>query len=209
MDGLMVDSEPLHFQASDVLLREYGFRFDDLPESLQSGFVGKRVIDFLEAVVKYLDLDVELDKFYRKRMDIFLNLAKEKLQVNTGLFESLILLKNNNFKIGLATSGTKQYIEVVLDKFRIRDYFDVIVSGDDVKVGKPDPETYLVASQKLGFKPEECIVLEDATNGIESAKKAGCRCVAIKNPHISQDYSKADLILNSLREFTLDIISSL
>lgn len=209
MDGLMVDSEPLHFRASDILLKEYGFGFDNLPASLKSGFMGKRVIDFIKAVIEYLNLDVELDKFYQKRMEIFLNLVKEKLQPTSGLFKSLNLLKKNNFKIGLATSGTKQYIEIVLKKFKIRNYFDAIVAGDDVKIGKPNPETYLVASKKLDFAPEECIVLEDTTNGIESAKKAGCECIAVKNLYVPQDCSRADLRLNSLKELTLDIIFSL
>ena len=109
----------------------------------------------------------------------------------------------------MASSGTKEFINIVLDKFKIRDYFRVIVSGDEVSVGKPAPETFLIAAEKLGLSPQQCIVLEDATNGIESAKAAGCKCIAIPyKKGLKQDLSKADLILDSLNEVNEENLNS-
>ena len=123
------------------------------------------------------------------------------------LLQSLKLFKKNKFKIALASSGTKKYINVVLAKFKIADYFDVIVSGDDIKRGKPDPEIFSVAVKKLGLKPEETLVLEDATNGIEAAKSAGCKCIAVINKMTPpQNYSKADLVINSLEEIDMGLV---
>jgi len=207
MDDLMVNSDPLHALAWEELLADFNHKFSDLPEELRSKFIGRRVIDICKEIIHTLDLDANLEEFYEKRIAIFLELVRNELKAMPGLVESLKLFKAGGFKIALASSGAKQYIKLVLDRFEIKDYFDVIVSGDDVNIGKPHPETYTVACKKLGFNPEECLVLEDAKNGIESAKVAGCKCVAIINPHTpSQDHSQADLILDSLNELSLEII---
>ncbi len=117
-----------------------------------------------------------------------------------GLIYSLEFFKSKGMKIALASSGTEEYIQIVLDKFSIRNYFNVIVSGNDVKKGKPDPETYAIAVKKLNLKPVECVVLEDATVGIIAAKAAGCMCIAVKNNYtLEQDLSKADTQINSLQ----------
>lgn len=205
MDGLMVNSEPLHAEAWDILLKTYGHKFSDL-KNLRPSFIGMRIVDIAKEIIKHLNLEVELNIFYRKRIEIFLKLVRERLQIMPGLLESLTLFKKNNFTIALASSGTKEYIDLVLDKFRIRNYFDVIVSGDDVKIGKPHPETYLLTCKKLKLKSEECLVLEDATKGVESAKEAGCKCIGIINRNVNQDYSKADTVLSSLKELNLDVI---
>ena len=210
MDDLMVNSDPLHIVAWEKLLTEYGHKFSDLPESTRSNFIGKRVSDICEEIINTLNLDTDFESFYEKRIKLFLDIVKDKLEVMPGLLYSLKLFKSNDYKIALASSGAQVYIDLVLDRFNIRDYFDVIVSGDSVKKGKPNPETYTVASNMLGFNPEECVVLEDAKNGIDAAIDAGCSCLAIINPNTPpQDQSRATLILNSLEEITLSKVDSI
>jgi len=210
MDDLMVNSDPLHAIAWERLLKNFNHKFSDLPEELRSKFTGMRVIDICKEIIDTLELNTDLESFYNKRIQLFLEIIKNELEAMPGLIESLKLFKSNNFKIALASSGAKQYIDLVLERFNISQYFDVIISGDCVQTGKPDPETYIVASEKLGYRPEECVVLEDAKNGIESAINAGCKCIAIVNPNTPpQDHSKADMILNSLQEITLEKINSL
>lgn len=207
LDDTMVNSDPLHARAWEELLKDYGYKFRDLPEHMRSGFIGMRVIDIVKEIADYLKLDTSPDYLYRKRIDVFLLIVENELQLMPGLLESLELLKKNNYKIAVASSGAKKYIELVLNKFSIKHYFDVVITGDDVTVGKPNPETYLVASEKLKVTPSQCLVLEDATKGIQSAKAAGCNCIAIKNPNVPpQTYPEADLVLNSLYELTSDII---
>lgn len=210
LDDLMVNSIALHIKAWDILFSEYHVKISDLPPDLSSHFMGMRISDVLKEMINYFNLEVDYQTLYQKRQEIFLQLVAEKLEILPGLIESLHLFKDNQIKIALASSGTTKYINLVLKKFRLSKYFNVIISGDDVKNGKPDPETYLIACQKLGLKPEECLVLEDATNGIEAAKKAGCKCIAINNPYTPpQDRTKADLILDSLSEIDLDILKTL
>jgi len=209
LDDLMVNSNPLHIEAWDILLSKFNYKLDDLPKEFHSKFIGMRVIDISKEIIKALNLNVEIESFYKERINIFLELVREKVGAMSGLLNSLKLVKEKGLKIAIASSGTKEYIQLILSKFDINDYFDTVVSGDDVKIGKPDPETYLVIAKKLGFKAEECLVLEDATAGIESAKAAGCKCIAVRNPNTPpQNYSKADKVINSLKDLTLNIINS-
>ncbi len=210
LDDLMVNSDPFHARAWEALLKNFNHKFSDLPEGLRSKFIGMRVIDICKEIISTLKLDTNLESFYNKRIQLFLDIVENELEAMPGLIESLKLFKSNNFRIALASSGSKQYIDLVLKRFNIHNYFDIIVSGDCVQKGKPHPETYLVASEKLGYKPEECVAFEDAKNGIDSAINAGCKCIAIINPNIpSQDHSKADMVLSSLQEITLEKIYSL
>lgn len=207
MDGLMINSEPVHIIAWNKFLSEYNHSMNELPQELRSNFIGMRLVEVVKEVVSAFKLDVDPEMFQIKRDEIFLKLMREKTESMPGLFESLKLFKENNFKIALTSSGTTEYINLILKKLDIQNYFNVIVSGNDVKTGKPDPEPYLVTTKKLELNTKECLVLEDAKNGIESAKAAGCKCIAIKNPHNPpQDLSQADVILNSLEEISLDVL---
>ena len=201
MDDLMVNSNPLHIQASEKVFRKYGIDLEKIPQNIRSGFIGMRVADILRFVVDYFNLVLDFEKLRKQRSKIFFSLVAKELKAMPGLMQSLEFFKKNNFKIALASSGTKEYINLVLKKFKLAKYFDVVVSGDDVKFGKPDPETYLIACKKLQIMPKKIIVLEDATKGIEAAKTAGCICIAVKNPYtLKQNLAAADLIINSLTD---------
>ncbi len=210
LDDLMVNSIGLHKKAWNVLFAAYGVNVADIPAELESKFVGMRVSDILEKIVAYFKVKADLNELYQNRQEIFLKLVESDLEAMPGLIESLEFCRTNRLKTALATSATKKYYNLVLDKFAIRNYFDAIVCGDDVKKGKPDPETYLVACQKLGLAPADCLVLEDAANGITSAKAAGCKCVAVRNSCTPpQDLGQADVIIDSLNGLNSEIINSL
>ena len=201
MDDLMVNSNPLHIQASEKVFRKYRIDLEKIPQNVRAGFIGMRVADILRFVVDYFNLVLDFEKLRKQRSKIFFSLVAKELKAMPGLMQSLEFFKKNNFKIALASSGTKEYINLVLKKFKLAKYFDVVVSGDDVKFGKPDPETYLIACKKLQIMPKKIIVLEDATKGIEAAKTAGCICIAVKNPYtLKQNLAAADLIINSLTD---------
>ncbi len=207
MDDLLVDSHRLHVKSIEVIVKEYGYTLDDVPQWLWVESMGKRLIDFLAELVKVLDLKESVEALNHKRSRIFLKLVEDELEPLPGALYSLELL-NNNFKTGLASSGTRKYLDMVMDKFDMRQYFQVVVSGDEVEYGKPHPEVYLTACRKLGLNRNECLVFEDATHGIRSAKEAGCKCIGVKNPNTPpQDLSEADMVLNSLEDFTIDMVN--
>ncbi len=210
MDDLMVNSDPIHAMAWEKLLLNYNHNFFELSEETRAWYIWMRVIDICEMIIKELNIDVNLDIFYQKRNEIFLDLIKDNLEAMPWLIESLKLFKDNNLKIALASSWAKNYIELVLERFDIAEYYDVIVSWDDVNIWKPHPETYTVAAQKLWLKPEECLVLEDAKNGIDAAIDANCKCIWIINLNTPpQDHSRANLVLNSLLEIDMDKLKNI
>jgi beta-phosphoglucomutase len=210
LDDTMVNSDPLHARAWEELLKEHGHEFRALPEELRSSFIGMRVVDIVSEIVDYLDIKANKDDLYKKRIELFLEIVENELEPMPGLLESLKRFKAAGFKLAVASSGAGKYIDLVLTKFDIQDYFDAVVTGDDVKIGKPHPEAYLIAAKKLQLDPAVCLVLEDATKGIQSAKAAGCKCIAIKNPNVpSQDFSTADLVVESLNDITLDVVKKL
>ncbi len=209
MDDLMVNSSPLHMQAFETALASYGHSLAELPVAVRTGFIGRRIIDIATDVAAILNLPISVNELCQKRMAVFLKLVNEKLEPMPGLRESLALFKQHHLNIALASSGTTEYIGIVLDRFNIRSYFDVIISGDDVKKGKPDPEVFLKAAASLKLCPADCVVLEDATHGIAAAKAAGCFCIAVPGNTLPQDQSKADLIVQSLGHITLPMLHDL
>ncbi|MFA6381786.1 MAG: HAD family phosphatase [Candidatus Buchananbacteria bacterium] len=207
LDDLMVNSIGFHQKANQKVLKKYNSDFNKLPKDLYNKFVGMRVIDILETFIKNLNLKVDLETLKTERETIFLDLIKNELEAMPGLLESLNLFKKHNLKLAVASSGTTRYINIVLNKFNLINFFNVIISGDDVKNGKPNPETFTLAAKKLNLDPPQCLVLEDATNGIKAAKTAGCKCLAIKNPYTPpQDLTNADAVLNSLLQINSNIL---
>lgn len=202
MDDTMVNSQPLHTLATNLMLRDFGYLGpQEADKKERADFVGKRVIEVLAILKKEMNLSAPLDELFARREKIFLDLVKERLEILPGLRQSLEFFKKRGLKIALASSAVREYIDLVLEKFDLKNYFEVIVSGDMVKKGKPDPETYLRACEKLTLPPRQCLVMEDAKNGIVSAKRAGCACLAVKNIHTPpQDLSQADAVLDSLED---------
>ncbi|MBI4301384.1 MAG: HAD-IA family hydrolase, partial [Chloroflexi bacterium] len=118
-------------------------------------------------------------------------------------------LKAEGYCLALATSSTSS-VDLVIDGLGLRNIFDVIVSGHDVVRPKPDPEIFVLTAQKLGVSPAECLVLEDSAAGVEAAQKAGMRCIAIPSEATKgQDFSQADLIIESLAQIKLALIEGL
>ncbi len=102
--------------------------------------------------------------------------------------------------MALASSSPPEFIDIFVDRFDLRKYFSFLISGEDIKHSKPDPEIFLMCAEKLNVAPEECIVIEDAISGIEAAKRAGMGCIAIAGSHPRDELNKADFIASDLAE---------
>jgi len=194
MDGLFVDSESLQTIAWDKFLKRYDHNIADVPMEVRNGFTGIRVIDGMIQINKILKLGDNLGELYNEREKIWIEIVKEELELMPGAIESLDFFRSKGMKIAIASSGSDEYIKAILDKFSLSDYFDVVVTGDCVKNGKPDPEPYTVACKKLDLEPEVCLVLEDAEKGVASAK---------------ENLSRADVELNSLCEINQEVFDSI
>ncbi len=210
LDNLVVNSESLHAQAIDEVLMQYKVKLKDIPADLRNKFIGRRVIDVIDEVIGMFKLKQDKVKLLSEVESIFLHIAHERLQLMPGVHESISRLKKKGLKLALATSATRKYIDLVMTKFNLQSDFDVVVSGEDVERGKPDPETYTKAAQLIGLSPSECVVLEDASNGVTAAKAAGCYCIAVPSPYTpDQDLIQADSIADSLKELDVGILNKL
>lgn len=206
MDGLLIDSEPIQFEASKLLFRRYNHRFT--VRHLRK-FLGVRLVDELKALKHHWRLSPGINELQIERKNIFLKLVRQKLQLSEGAIELLRFLRKANLPIGLGTSADRWFIDEVMEKFRVRRYFDVIVGADGVKQGKPNPEVYLKVAGQLKVSPKNCLVLEDAVNGVAAAKNAGMTCFAIPNSYIPKKYyQEADGIFQSLSELSHTLIQT-
>jgi beta-phosphoglucomutase len=204
LDDLMVDSLPLHIKANKRLFEELGYDLSVIPENELKKFVGQRVEDFLRAVKKILKIPDEvatLEQILKRKEEIFSEILRKKgIQSSKGLFESIKFFQLTGLKMTLVSSGIKSYIKAILDHLNLQSVFDLIISGDQVRNGKPNPECYLLAKKKLRIKDFEGIVLEDAESGIESALSAKLIAVGVPAPRNFQiqDLSKAHLVIDNL-----------
>jgi beta-phosphoglucomutase len=198
MDGVLVDSEPVINEAAILGLNEYGIKPE--PEDFLP-FVGAGEDRYIGGVAEKHGLVYKVEMKHRV-YQIYLEIVDEKIKIFDGVHELLKFLKESNVKIALASSADIIKIEANLKAACIdKSIFDAIVSGEDVVNKKPSPDIYLYAAKKIGVIPENCIVIEDALNGIQAAKAAGMKCVAVATSFSEDQLSneKPDRICNNIK----------
>jgi HAD superfamily hydrolase (TIGR01509 family) len=203
MDGLMVDSEPMHELANDRYLARFGVAID---ESLREDMMGRRVRDLAEAIAGRLGRSPA--QVLAEREAVFWELLEGNgVKAMPGLDQAIATLRAAGLRLAVATSGTRAYVDHVLDRLGIRGAFEVVVSGEDVAAGKPDPEIYLLAAELLAADPADCVALEDTFHGVAAARAAGMHAIAIPNAlTAAMDFSGADAVMPDLQaaaEFVL------
>ena len=198
MDGLMFDTETLYHQAGHELLRRRNLIFTDEMYLRMMGVPGMRSMAML---AEEYGLPESPEALYGESQAIFRSLLDDGLRLMPGLLGLLERLEAIGLPKAIATSTRRDTADLMLGRYDFHQRFDPIVTSDLVTHGKPDPEIYLLACERLGVEPEHALVLEDSYNGVLSAKAAGCHCIAA--PHeLSRvfDFSAADLIIDSLSD---------
>ena len=171
MDGLMFDSEKLVFENWKKMLTELGYEYNI---EIFKNTIGLRTDETKRYYNSLYTEGFDYDALkIRSRKMFFDRIEREGVPIKKGLYELLDFLKQNNIKMAVATSTSRQSCERMLKKSGVYPCFDEIICGDDVTQGKPHPEVFLKASERLGVNPENCIALEDSINGIKSAFSAG------------------------------------
>lgn len=203
MDGVLIDSEPMHLEVEQKMLSSLGI---NISEDEMTEFIGTASQQMWETLINRYDLKQSIDELHgvltRFKTKYF---REEALEPIAGIVELLNGFKQNGLKLAVASSSPEEHIHIILEKLNIREFFQIVVSGDHVKVSKPEPEIFLLAAEKLGVKPGECVVIEDSTHGVSAAKAAGMTCIAFDNPNsLNQCYDKADKIVEKMDEINID-----
>jgi HAD superfamily hydrolase (TIGR01509 family) len=201
MDGVIVDTEPLHYQAYHKMFEEVRI---DVDEDLYASFTGQSTINITKRLVDYFNLDVTpeyLVSLKRKHYkDLFDNGSLDLIE---GVLERIKDYYANGLALVVASSASMPGINQIFERFDLNQYFSGKFSGADLEKSKPHPEIFLKAAASTGFNKSECMVIEDSTNGIEAAHAAEIFCVGFKSPHSSnQDYSKADMVISNFEEIS-------
>jgi len=197
MDGVIVDSMPYHFLAWYEALRPWGIRvscFDVFSKE------GERWDVTLKDLLKRANIKPTprlLKKIFSARQKIFKKNFKRF--IFKGVEEFLICLEKKGYCLGMVTGTPLVEVKKILPQ-SIKKLFNAVVTGDLVKQGKPHPEPYLKAALALGAKPNECLVVENAPLGIESAKRAGMACIAVTTSLPKEYLSLADIVVDNLDE---------
>lgn len=205
LDGLLSDTEKLHRLAYREVLGGIGVELTDEMYAEHWIRLGRGIGDF----IREHKLDVSADVVRVKKADCYRKLVEKQAEPMPGAVELLKKLKGVK-RLALASSSYSDAIEAVTKAIGIVQYFEVMVSGNDVKKTKPHPDIFLLAAQRLGVPPAECVVLEDAEKGVIAANAAGMKCIAVPNVHTAgHDFSKAARVVRSLEDVSVAMIDAL
>lgn len=198
MDGVIINSEPIQSKAFEQVIKDYGKK----PQLQNNGLVqipGLRSSENWDIIKKTHGINEDTIILIEKRRLVYQTLLQSHLISMPGVLSFLTFLKKHNYKIALASSSANFNIDMVLSGLKITSFFQVIVSGENVKKSKPDPDIYLETAHQLNTPPKQCLVIEDTYAGVIAAKAAGMKVVAVPNKYTKKlDFSIADLIVKSL-----------
>lgn len=209
MDGVIIDSEPLHHKAYHAMFDEVGITVSD---ELYQSLTGKSTINVCKQLIDkfgILETPEEMAVIKRRHFDVIFETDKTFDLIN-GVRALIENYHENGLTLVLASSATMRTIDRIFDRFDLNKYFKAKLSGAELKDSKPHPEIFIKATAATGFTREECIVIEDATNGIKAAKSAGIYCIAFDSEHSkNQDYSKADLVIKDFQNIHFDLLNTI
>lgn len=201
MDGVLTDSEPLINKAAVQMFRELGVRVE--PEDFLP-FIGTGEERYIGGVAKKHGCALDLAKAKQRTYEIYLALVPDSLRAFPGALELVRACQKAGLRVAVASSADLMKIEANLCQISLPiEDWDAVVSAEDVEHKKPAPDIFLAAARKLGLAPAECVVVEDAVNGIQAAKAAGMRCVAVAQTFPPEKLLDADLVRSSVEAISL------
>lgn len=196
LDGVLVDSEPLHVKAWKALFEREGIRASE--EEFAMG-VGMADTEWISLILAARGRHDDPQRWRSAKNEVFREILAREVRPFPGALDLIERLRGE-FRLGVASNSVRETVETALRVLGVRERFEAIVGAEDLANYKPHPEAYLKAAGALGVAPPRCTVVEDSTLGVQAAKAAGMRCVAITTTLPAHRLAQADLILPSLEE---------
>ena len=210
VDGVIADTEAVNARASIRVFEDLFAILGVKRQDFEAG-LGRGAAEYVKAAARVHGLELteeQVEKATQLRQEYFLNvLSEEPLPPFPGVLELMEkAMQSRDFRVAIATSGTLEKSRAVLDAARVPYQEMVYITGSDVKNKKPHPELFLLAAERMGVESANCVVIEDAPNGVQAAKAAGAKCIAVTNSANAANLSQADLVCDSLEQIDLETI---
>lgn len=196
LDGVLVDTAEFHFQAWQALLASLGRQLSEAEFRRTFGLRNDTILRNLLGDLR----QEETEELSERKEALFRERARGRIAALPGALDLLRRLQRRGKKMALVSSTPRENLELVLGELDVKDAFQALVAAEDVERGKPDPEGFLLAARLLGVEPRRCVVLEDATGGVEAAKRAEMRCIAVATTRPREALEQADLVVSSLAD---------
>lgn len=204
VDGLIIDSEPLHLQAYNDILENYGIK---ISENEYSKIVGNKTEIILKYIKTKYSINESIDVLLSLKNSRYQNLKKNNTVPRDGVLDLITKIYSKQYKLAIATSSNRKETNDVLSFLELTDKFDIVVSEDDVNYVKPNPEIFNFISNKLNISASNCVVLEDSERGIMAAKLAKMKCIAVPNSITkNNDFSSADIVVENFNQISIEIL---
>lgn len=203
MDGVLVDSEPFHIE---IEKRQFELNHLSISEEEHHRYMGVATDVMWQEIAKLhpLSTDIEILIEQNKAESIHFFTHVDKIPVMPGLVDLLDKLTLKKYPMAVASSSYPEIIELILEKTRLRKYFQAVVSSQEAGKSKPEPDVFLLAAQRLGLNPEDCLVIEDSENGIMAAHAANMSCIAFQGPGANPASQKeADAVVKSFDQLAM------
>lgn len=207
MDGVIVDTEPLHKKTERVTLSPFGI---SLTDGELDSYMGTEASLLMTRFIERYHLNVTFDVLYASYKENLLRLFGEGVPAVPGTYDLIRTLSKAGIPMAVGSSSNRELVRLVLSQTGLADRFIAVVSGDDAARSKPHPDIFLEAAARIGVLPGRCVVIEDSTNGVAAAKAAGMFCVGFRNPNSTgQDLTPADWVVRSMEEITVGRLAAL
>jgi HAD superfamily hydrolase (TIGR01509 family) len=209
MDGVIVDTEPVHHYAYVQHFKQLNI---EVSPEMYASFTGNSTINIYERLKETYNLAQDVQTLVETKRNLFNDAfdSKEDLYLLDGVEDLIKDLHSNGMQLVLASSSANVTIERIFNRYNLHQYFTHKVSGEDFPKSKPHPAIFLKAAELAQTPVENCIVIEDSTNGIQAAKSANIYCIGYDSFHSKlQDYSKADRVITHFNELDFNAIKNI
>ncbi|MBD3420902.1 MAG: HAD-IA family hydrolase [Chitinivibrionales bacterium] len=206
-DGVIVDSSKYHKQSWEVLAEEEN---QIVPAGFFKLAFGMKNENIIPEILKWQVKPGDINRLSLRKEELYRTLmAEQGLQPLRGVTRFLTMLKRNGIPCAIGTSTHRSNVTGALEEFNMANNFEGMIGSEDVTEGKPDPQVFLKAAELLNIDPRNCIAFEDVPVGIEAARNAGMKAIAVTTTHVPSKLTEADLVVDQLDQLSLQRLQEL
>lgn len=207
MDGVIVHTNPYHKKAFKIFLEKHHVCLTD--EELKEHVYGRTNAEIFPYIFKDEYTGEKGEEWANEKESLFRELYKDDAKAVPGLIDFLEELKNEGIKSAVGTSAPVENLDFIMEALDLRKYFDAFLHSADVSEGKPNPEIYLKAADRLNVNPDSCVVFEDSIAGVKAGLNAGMKVVAVATTHSAEEFDGAHLVIGDFEDIDVEHFQSL